>query len=229
MNEIYRKGYHSTALLTLLPLLFWSDSVLPSVFATIAAIAIVAHWYIDYRQIRRKKMDDAIEGMFEAFGEKYDKTQGKELEKLEEDFYKAIVAQVIRKEEHTMVLPTVFCLCAFLFSLIFFGKFPLAFGIIALGVGDTSAAIIGTYFGKNKIFWNKNKSWQGFLGFFFTVTIASYLFMLAFPSFALFNPIKQALLVGLAGALIESLPIIDDNFSVPLVVSALIYYVGASI
>jgi len=29
--------------------------------------------------------------------------------------------------------------------------------------------------------------------------------------------------------LVESLPIIDDNFSVPLAVSAIIYYIGASI
>ncbi len=227
MLEIKRKILHmGVSLLVIPPAIYWSMPDLIKGLALVAAVAIFVHWFIDYRDVRRKKFDTALEGMFEAFGEKYDKAKNAELEKLEEDFYKTIIDNVIRAGEKAMVLPTVFALCSFLFAAIFFGKEALVFGVLALSVGDSAAAIAGTYLGRHKIFWNKEKSWEGFFAFAVIVSLASYALLMFFPQFALFNPIKLALLAGLAGALIETIPIIDDNFSIPLLVSGIIFLVA---
>jgi len=223
MQEWKRKLGHALAVLTILPIIYLPEAKLAPIFAFLAAGALVLHWFIDHRELRRKKFDLALEGIFEALGDKYDRKKGKELEKMEEEFYKAAKAQVLRAEEKSLMMPSVYFFSSLLFALAFFDKEVLVFGIIALTLGDTSAALIGKHFGKNKIFWNKGKSWQGFAAFSAATFAASYVFAFFFPQLVLFNPLKLSLLAGLVGAFVESLPIVDDNFTIPLFTGLAIY------
>lgn len=223
MDEWKRKFGHALAVLTILPVIYLREEKLAPLFALLAAGALVLHWFIDYRELRRKKFDVALEGIFEALGEKYDRKKGKELEKMEEEFYSAAKAQVLRAEEKSLLMPSVYFFSSLLFSLAFFDKEILAFGIIALSLGDTAAALLGKQFGVHKIFWNKGKSWEGFAAFAIVTFAASYLFAFFFPQFAILKPMTLALLAGVVGAFVESLPIVDDNFTIPLFTGLAIY------
>ncbi len=223
MDEWKRKFGHALAVITILPIVYLQEEKLAPLFAFLAAGALVLHWFIDHRELRRKQLDRSLEGIFEALGEKFDKRQAKELEKMEEEFYRAAKEQVLRAEEKSLMMPSVYFFSSLLFALAFFDKEVLAFGIIALSLGDTAAALFGKHFGRHKIFWNKGKSWEGFAAFAAVTFIGSYLFAFFFPQFAILKPITLALLAGIVGAFVESLPIVDDNFTIPLFTGLAIY------
>ena len=223
MDEWKRKFGHALAVISILPIIYLPESKLAPLFALLAAGALVLHWFIDHRELRRKKFDIALEGIFEALGEKFDRKQAKELEKMEEEFYKSAKAAVLRAEEKSLMMPSVYFFSSLLFALAFFDKEVLAFGIIALSLGDTAAALFGKQFGTHKIFWNKGKSWEGFAAFAAVTFIGSYVFAIFFPQFAIVKPITLALIAGFFGAFVESLPIVDDNFMIPIFTGLAIY------
>ncbi|HEC95901.1 MAG TPA: hypothetical protein ENI50_02645 [Euryarchaeota archaeon] len=124
-------------------------------------------------------------------------------------------------------------LCVFLFPVY---VSAMCIGIMALG--DGFSTIIGKNLGKHKQWIDKNKTYEGSLGFF----AASFLYALLILSFI--SPIKEfsyilkiALAGSISGMLVETLPfennrgnqrlfsriIIDDNFFVPLVSSVFMY------
>ncbi len=216
VNELARKLLHATGILTVLPIFYLTEQQLMQILAFLTAGALVLHWYIDFRQVRRKRINNSVRGILETFGEKYDDASEKELEKLEEDFFQSIKKEFLRDGEQAIFLPTIYFFSALLFTLIFFGKSYLFFGIIALAMGDSAAALAGKYFGSHKIFWNREKSFEGMAGFAVVTFAVTLAFLAIFPQLAFFSAWKLAAFVGIAGALIESLPILDDNFSIPL-------------
>ncbi|MBI2040618.1 MAG: hypothetical protein HYT16_00810 [DPANN group archaeon] len=216
VNELSRKILHATGILAVLPVLYLTGQQLMQILAFLTAGVLVLHWYIDFRHVRRKRINDSIRGVLETFGEKYDEVSEKELEKLEEDFFQSIKKEFLRDGEQAIFLPALYFFSSLLFTLIFFGKSYLFFGIIALAMGDSAAALAGKYFGKHKIFWNRDKSFEGMAGFAVVTFAVTLIFLAIFPQFALFSAWELAAFVGIAGAAIESLPILDDNFSIPL-------------
>ena len=103
-----------------------------------------------------------------------------------------------------------FLLGAFLSRSLFSG-FESAVGILILAVSDAAATVIGTNFGKSKLPWNKRKTFEGSISFFFT-------------SFFIFYPFispRFSLLGALILAFLESSDFLDDNFLIP-VIAALI-------
>lgn len=87
----------------------------------------------------------------------------------------------------------------------------------AIFIGDPIATIIGIHFSDVKLPWNSKKSLAGTLAY-FAVTAAI--------SFFLIGP-YYAVLIGIVGALVESLRIkIDDNLSVSVVLTALLLLLG---
>ncbi len=84
-------------------------------------------------------------------------------------------------------------------------------GIAVLAVGDSLSTLFGKLIGKTSLPFNVQKSWEGSIAFF----IGAFLVLSAFL------PYKKALLLSLIGTFTEALSIkIDDNLTLPLVVSA---------
>ncbi len=108
-----------------------------------------------------------------------------------------------------------------------------------LSISDSLATLFGKFLGKKSLFWNRAKTWLGFLVYFFSAGISGWAFFLftranveASSSFwfqaeslgkmMAVSPLPLlgiSFLSGLAGALMESLPFsrINDNLTSPLV------------
>ena len=91
--------------------------------------------------------------------------------------------------------------------------FPIniaAAAIAVLAVGDSVSTLIGKLYGKHKLPINRKKSWEGSMAF-----LLAALFILWW-----FDPVK-ALYIAPLVTIVEMLPRIDDNLSIPLVVGIL--------
>ena len=81
----------------------------------------------------------------------------------------------------------------------------IAAGIFVLGISDAASTIIGSMYGKHKLFYNKKKSWEGSIAF----------FIAALPAWFFVG--ELVIPVALLAAVVESLPLkIDDNVMIPL-------------
>jgi dolichol kinase len=92
-------------------------------------------------------------------------------------------------------------------SLIIFKEQIALASIAILSIGDTFSALVGFFHGKNKIEFNLKKTIEGSLAFFITALIAALFFV----------DFKLAFFGALAGAIVEVLPIEDDNLPIPIV------------
>jgi len=109
--------------------------------------------------------------------------------------------------------PLVFA-TSILVLLIFFNKTQAYVGIVALGLGDGVAGLIGKKYGKKKIFYNKKKSWEGFLSMFFVIFLGSIL---------LIQDVFISFIISLVTPFIESLSNeAIDNLTVPFSAVAII-------
>lgn len=104
-----------------------------------------------------------------------------------------------------------------LFSLLFFKFSIAACAILQVCVADTTACLSGKYFNKAKVFYSPHKTYLGCAVFFITAVLIQLPFI-SFP---------QALILGLAGMLLESLPFAAwDNFLIPVGVCFLAQFIG---
>jgi len=83
--------------------------------------------------------------------------------------------------------------------------------IAVLALGDSISTLIGKFYGKHKLPINKKSTWEGSLAF----------FIIALSVLWLFDPIK-ALPVAIAVTVVEMLPKLDDNLTIPLTVGLLL-------
>jgi dolichol kinase len=90
------------------------------------------------------------------------------------------------------------------------------FGLFAISIGDAAATLVGKYVGRHKLLWNKEKSIEGWIGFFAATALSLFIFLQFMPQFAIFNPLWLAIAVGITGATIETIPIVNDNTIIPL-------------
>ena len=91
--------------------------------------------------------------------------------------------------------------------------FPLSIAaacIAVLSVCDSVSTLIGTTWGKHKLHINRNKSWEGSIAFFIS----------AFCILWLFDPSKAIFIAPLV-TVVEMLPRLDDNLTIPLAVGIL--------
>jgi dolichol kinase len=96
-------------------------------------------------------------------------------------------------------------------SLLIFRNRPdiVVASIIVLSLGDSASTLAGVTFGKHKIFYNKDKSFEGFLGG-LIASVAGLLILTPLP-------IPVVLGASFAGLLFESLPLgLDDNLTIPV-------------
>ena len=87
--------------------------------------------------------------------------------------------------------------------------------LITLSLGDGLATVLGKHYGKHRLPWNPNKTWEGSLGY----LIGSL------PVLLLLN-MNIGIPFILILTLIESLPLrIDDNILLPIIGSSFLYFV----
>jgi len=90
-----------------------------------------------------------------------------------------------------------------------------------LAVGDGAATLAGRRFGRNRIAWNRDKTWEGTLAFVLAGSAAAvFLCWFTQPNVAtpasLTYVFVAPILATIAAALVESIPVrLDDNLSVP--------------
>ena len=100
-----------------------------------------------------------------------------------------------------------------------------------MGFGDGGAALFGTLFGKHKLPWNREKSWEGTLSYvIFGSAGACFLCWWtslgkgAPPYSFMYNFIIVPILVTFISAILESYPTkLDDNITIPIIGSFIMY------
>lgn len=96
----------------------------------------------------------------------------------------------------------------FLVSLIFPAGIIVP-SVLVLAFGDSVSTLVGRLWGKDPLFYNEKKSWEGSGAFFFAALAVLYFFV---------NPMKAVAIASLA-AVVEGMPRVDDNITVPFAVA----------
>lgn len=138
----------------------------------------------------------------------------------------AMVKSISRHGDHRELLkgPLYYASTITLATSIFWRTSPIAIAAICnLCAGDGIADIVGRRFGKNKLPYNPNKSFEGSIAMAIAGFVASVGYMHYYSSFGYMEEgigmSFRFLLVSIAAAFVESLPIsseLDDNLTVPL-------------
>jgi len=133
-----------------------------------------------------------------------------------------LFGSIMRKEEQKTYTGVTFLLVGAFIVIFFFPKDIVTLSLIMLGLGDPISSIVGTKYGKDKII--GNKSLQGSLAGFTICTIAAAIYFINFGIMTE-RVVLVSLLAGLIGAAAELIPIgkIDDNFTIPVISSILLY------
>jgi dolichol kinase len=191
MGEIKRQFIHSLGVLTIVPLVYLGKS-LTSIF--VASIVCFLVFWSFYRRSNRFGTGRLWYEKFERFIRDYE------------------------RHHETHGIPLRGAITFFVGALITIALFPEGFAVAAiavLAIGDSVSTLIGTEFGKHKLFFNRKKSWEGSLAFF----IVSLLILMFFV-----DPLK-ALIYSLIVTGVEGLPKIDDNLTIPIAVGLLLTFV----
>ncbi|KAL1197219.1 Farnesol kinase [Cardamine amara subsp. amara] len=120
--------------------------------------------------------------------------------------------------------PLYYALSITLACIFYWKSSPIAIAVICnLCAGDGMADIVGRRLGKEKLPYNKNKSFAGSIGMATAGFLASVGYMYYFASFGYMEAsggmILRFFIISIASALVESLPIstdIDDNLTISL-------------
>ena len=93
--------------------------------------------------------------------------------------------------------------------------------VLIWGIGDTTAFLVGSKFGKHKLPWNKDKSLEGMLGNIVISIIIAFIFIgIGFAYWGILSIpyyIICSIIIGICGGFYESLNLgIDDNMSTPI-------------
>ena len=222
IKEVKRKLMHAGGIIGIIPLVVLPKDIQIKVIALFIILALFLHWYWDRRNLRQKYLNNIIEGM--PVAQKKGILQGaNQIKKFEEEVLFGFMKDVTRKKEKEPMLATFYYLLSAFLALVLFGTPFAIFGLFSIAIGDAFATLIGKYFGKHKLFWNSEKSIEGWIGFFAATSLSIFAFLLVFPQFAVFNPLWIAVIAGVAGASIETIPTINDNSSIPLGVGFVIW------
>jgi len=91
-------------------------------------------------------------------------------------------------------------------SLILFPELIACVVIMIVACADSMATMIGMFYGRVKLPYNRKKSMEGSVAFFLTAFVCAFFYL----------PLMTALIVSVVSCIIETLPIEFDNISIPL-------------
>lgn len=132
-------------------------------------------------------------------------------------FYTDLTENIQRKEEKIILAGVYYSLSVVIIS--FFVYFEIIsflsyiVGLLIFGVCDGTSTIFGILFGKHKLFYNKEKSYEGSFAFFIFAIMIAFLF---------FRSFEKVILIALFSAFVESLPKVNDNFTLPILSTIMI-------
>lgn len=131
---------------------------------------------------------------------------------------------IMRAEEQLKESAMVPYAMAVLLTIVAFPKHIALVGIYSLAIADPLSAIIGIKWGKHKI--TPTRSFEGGLAFFICIFLVTLVILTGFNGKFELLVLFVALFMGLAGALFDLIPLkLDDNLTIPLFVSALLWLV----
>jgi dolichol kinase len=141
---------------------------------------------------------------------KYKIVKLKKLDELEES-----MEGIFREHERPNNLPfkgTIeFFFGCFLATFIFEPRVAMA-SIAVLSLADAISTLIGKHYGKHRLFLNKKKTAEGSLSFLLTAVFALVFFV---------NPLS-AVVTAILATLVEALPKVDDNLTIPMTVGIML-------
>jgi len=116
---------------------------------------------------------------------------------------------ILKEKEKKSLLSTTWFLLSIFLSVILFRKDIAITAMLFLIFGDIASSVIGIYFGRTKI---RSYTLEGSLAFFVTCLILGII--IKFTRTAL--PWAVIVTGALAAAIIELIPVLDDNFTIAL-------------
>lgn len=127
------------------------------------------------------------------------------------NFYTKLTEPIRRKKEKIMLVAIYYSIAVIIISILAYFEF-LSFiayicGLLIFGICDGTSTIFGILYGRHKIFYNKDKSYEGSFAFFVFAVIIGVIF---------FRSFEKVILIALFSTFIESLPKVDDNFTLPI-------------
>ncbi len=137
-----------------------------------------------------------------------------------EFLFKKVFGLISRPHERNKTNGSTYMMIAVSISMILFSFKPVVVvALLVLGLADPAASIVGKLWGKKKLY--RNKSYLGTSTFFGVAFAASIIyFSLALDGYSALHIVLASIGIAAVGAVTELFSIkIDDNFSIPFVVS----------
>lgn len=144
-----------------------------------------------------------------------------------------LFGSVMRHDELTGISANSFYLVGLMVVTAVFPKPVTLLAVLFLGMGDPIAAIVGTRWGRHKI-WTSGalakKSFEGAAANAVLSVIATFIFALTYMGLSVDKAGWLAVMGGVASTFAEILPLpIDDNFTIPVVSASLLYFLALPI
>lgn len=217
--EVKRQTIHLLGFLIIIPIYYFERNVALRILTGAILLVLFANWYYEKRQLRNKYFKDLIRTMkLPGLNKKKLIDGANKFESFERKLLLSFLEQFKRKREKQPLLAVFYFLLSSTICFILFGREIAILSIIVLAFGDAASAVVGKKFGKNKLFWNKELSVQGSLAFFAAASLAIYLFLTWQSQFAIISILTTSIFAALIGALTETIPITNDNITIPLIV-----------
>jgi len=136
----------------------------------------------------------------------------------------SLFGNVMRREELRSLSGNSFYVFGLFLIVIFFPKDLVLLSILFLAVGDPAAALVGTAFGRHRLF--GKKSLEGALANFAASLTVALLFGMFYLGLAFPRSLTLAFIGALVSVISELLPTrLDDNFTIPVLSCSLLYLV----
>ena len=136
----------------------------------------------------------------------------KRLEDLEDGTYEFIKSFQRKKEaKERPYFGAIMFMLAVGLTFLLFPQTAAVLAVMVVSISDSTSTAIGVHFGNTELPYNPSKSLEGSSAFFLTAMGIALFFA---------TPLNS-ILIALSGTIVESLPRIDDNFSVPITVGVL--------
>jgi dolichol kinase len=191
MLEVRRKIVHATGILNIFFILYFGKWIGALILLLITLALLFLGEYRKnrnkYKIIKIKKLDEFENFMENGF---------KEYERPNTLPFKGAIE---------------FYLGCFLAALLF-EPFIAITSIAVVSIADAMSTLIGNFYGKHKISFNKKKSIEGSIAFFLTTILILVFFI---------NDPLKILIISIVATFAEAFPKIDDNLTIPLAVGLL--------
>lgn len=221
--ELKRQTVHAVGILVVIFLLMFEETIAVKLLAILTGLILVGNWYLSRKEFRERYMHNLLHDLgLPSHQEEIKKTET-DVKGFEETVIWGVLKNFVRQRDKEPLIATFWSLFSALLAAAIFGLPYAILGLLVLSIGDAFSTIIGKKWGKAKIFWCKDRSYVGFVAFAVSTLIAAIIFLKYFPQFAIFSPPTLVVLMALSGALIETIPAVDDNSTIPFGVALVIW------